>query len=65
MDQDLMIVMAVNVGSLITGVVYLSRRVTNLERKINNGLAERTARIEERIEMLWDHCPVNTATKTQ
>lgn len=59
-----MIALAVNIGSLITGIAYLSRRVSSLERKINNGIAERTARIEERIDMLWEQCPANPAKKT-
>lgn len=60
MESDLLIALAVNIGSLVTGIAYLSRRVTSLENKINNGLAERVARVDERVNMIWEVCHPDT-----
>lgn len=56
MATDLLIVLATNVGSIGAAVVYLSKRVTRLENKINNGLAENVARLDERVGLMWDVC---------
>lgn len=63
MDHELMVALAGNIGAIAIGIGYLARRVTNLERKINNGMSESVARLDERLEMMWQQCPNNPGNK--
>ena len=63
MEKDVLIVLAGNIGTIVIGVGYLSSRVARLEKKINNGISEKVASMDTRLNMLWEVCSRNPANK--
>jgi len=63
MERDLVILLVANVATVTAGIKYLSTRVTRIERKLDNGLSQKMASVETRLNLMWDVCSQNPGNK--